>query len=221
MRPSDPVNRIMSEPAVSIDLGAPAAEVMRLFAVHPFHHLPVVDREKVVGMLSSADVLKLEAFLPKRGKPSAEFVNQHLHIGQLMRRPPITVAGTQPVEQATRLMAQHGIHALPVTDSNDKLVGIITTTDIINAVLHKDQCSGALGAAIMEAPGDVAPPAAIAAQEREASLHAQSRLRALEEVLVAADRYVHAGQDQNLHRVLVKAINKAKDESADMLRDRL
>ena len=241
MRPSDPVNRFMTEPAVSIDLGSPAAEVLRLFSVHAFHHLPVIDRGKVVGMLSSADVLKLEAFLPKRGGTSPDFLNQRLRIDQLMRQPPITVAGTQSVEQATTLMTKHGIHALPVIDSNDKVLGIITTTDIISAVLHTNQRSSAQGTSTTEAEREAAPLEVSPAQMREAArlataaadlsddsgkmaralLHAESRLRVLENVLVSADRYVHAGQDQNLHRLLVKAIAKAKEGSAGTLRHRL
>ncbi|MFZ1099667.1 MAG: CBS domain-containing protein [Steroidobacteraceae bacterium] len=241
MHPTDPVNRFMTEPAVSIELGSPAAEVLRLFSVHPFHHLPVVDRGKVVGMLSSADVLRLEAFLPKRGGTSSDFLNQRLHIAQLMRQPPITVAGNQSVEQATILMTKHGIHALPVIDSNDNLLGIITTTDIISALLHTDQRSSAHGTSTMETESDATPREVSPAQMREAAqlaataahlsddmgkmaralLHAESRLRVLEDVLVSADRYVHAGQDQNLHRLLVKAITKAKESSAGTLRQRL
>jgi acetoin utilization protein AcuB len=241
MRPSDPVNRFMTAPAVSIDLSSPAAEVLRLFSVHPFHHLPVVDRGKVVGMLSSADVLKLEAFLPKRGGTSADFLNQRVHIDQLMRQPPITVAANQSVEQATTLMTKHGIHALPVTDSSDKLLGIITTTDIISAVLHTDQGSSAHGRSTTDAESEAASREVSPAQMREAAqlaataadlsddsgkmaralLHAEARLRVLENVLVSADRYVHAGQDQNLHRSLVKAITKAKEASAGTLRHRL
>lgn len=238
MRPSDPVNRFMTEPAVSIDLASPAAEVLRLFSVHPFHHLPVVERGKVVGMLSSADVLKLEAFLPKHGGISAEFLNQRLHIEQLMRRPPITIAGTQSVELATTLMTKHGIHALPVTDSSDKLLGIITTTDIISAMLHANQYSSAQDTSTTEAESAATPLEVTPAQMREATqlataaadltddkgkmaralLHAESRLRVLENVLVSADRYVHAGQDQHLHRLLVKAIAKAKEGSVGTLR---
>jgi len=242
MRLSDPVNRLMTEPAVSIELGSPAAEVLRLFSVYPFHHLPVVDRGKVVGMLSSADVLKLEGFLPRSGGTSSTtFLNQRLHIERLMRQPPITVAGNQSVEQATTLMAKHGIHALPVTDSSDKLLGIITTTDIISAALQAEPSGSARGPSTTQAgreavalevsptemreAGQLAAAAVEFSDERgkmaRALLHVESRLRLLENVLASADRYVHAGQDEGLHRSLVKAINKAKEGSAGTLRQRL
>ncbi len=241
MRGSDPVNRLMTEPVVAIDVNAPAGEILRLFAAHPFHHLPVVDGAKVVGMLSSADVLKLEAFLPRHGAASADFLDQRLRIEQLMRRPPITVSGTQSVEQAMSLMTRYGIHALPVTDSHDKLLGIITTTDIIAAVLDADRHAGPHGAGTTGAQTTAALPAVSAAQASEAAelavaaaergddsgkmaralLHAQTRLRLLEQVLASADRYVHGGQDQGLHRALVSAIARAKAGAAGTLRQRL
>jgi CBS domain-containing protein len=134
-------------------------------------------------------------------------------------------------------MTKHGIHALPVTDSNDKLLGIITTTDIISAALHTNQPGSARDTDRTEAESEAAPRVVSPAQMREAArlaatavdfsddrgkiaralLHSESRLRVLENVLVSADRYVHAGQDQNLHRLLVKAITKAKESSAPIL----
>ena len=239
MHPSDPVNRFMTEPAVSIALRSPAAEVLRLFSAHPFHHLPVVEDAKVVGMLSSADVLKVEAFLPKDGRNPADFLNQRLHIDQLMRKPPITVSGTMSVETAADLMIKHGIHALPVVDVHDHLLGILTTTDIINAVLHANGRSAVSRIGTTSEGGAAAPLALSPTAMREAAqlaakaadcdddcgrlaralLHAQARLRVLDNVLVSAERYVHAGQDQTLHGLLLKAIARAKEGGTDSLGD--
>ena len=241
MRGSDPVNRYMTEPAVSIDVRAPAAEILRLFATHAFHHLPVVDEGRVVGMLSSADVLKLEAFLPRRDAASTELLNRRLHIDQLMRRPPITVSGTQPIERAVSLMTQHGIHALPVIEGSDRLLGILTTTDIIAAVLKAERRAGVQGPELSRTagegvgaamrPGEMRAALALAATAAvrddetgklaQALLQSEARLRALEDVLTSAERYVHAGQDQGLHRLLVKAITRAKQSEAGTLRQRL
>ena len=61
------VGRVMTEAVLSIDVEESAGAVLRLFAGYPLHHLPVLNGQKVVGMLSSADVMKLEAFLPPYG----------------------------------------------------------------------------------------------------------------------------------------------------------
>src|SRR5512135_3331636 len=65
MRAEEPVSRIMTEAVVVIEADRPVSEALECFMQYGFHHLPVVRRGRLVGMLSSADVLKLESFLPR------------------------------------------------------------------------------------------------------------------------------------------------------------
>jgi signal-transduction protein with cAMP-binding, CBS, and nucleotidyltransferase domain len=65
MRPDEPISRIMTEAVVAIEVDRPVSEVLDCFLQYPIHHLPVVQLGKLVGMLSSADVMKLEFFVPK------------------------------------------------------------------------------------------------------------------------------------------------------------
>lgn len=228
MRKSEPVNRLMTEEVLSIDVNAAAGEILRYFAEYPIHHLPVVDGNKVVGMLSSADVLKLDAFLPKHGDP-IEYLDSHVRIEQIMRRPPITVSAHAAVEQAASLMAKHGIHALPVvTEPDEHLLGIITTTDIIHAALHSDRDgktktdeSPNRHSQPYPSPSQMQRALSFAAQHvstegeqgelARALLYAESRRQSLESVLSSAERYIRAGQDERLHTALLKAIDKARE----------
>jgi hypothetical protein len=66
---------IMTAEVLSIDIRESITEAMRLFASYPVHHLPVVDDTGVIGILSSADMLKLEHFLPKSGRQLPDAVN--------------------------------------------------------------------------------------------------------------------------------------------------
>lgn len=228
MRHSEPVNRLMTEKVLAIEISAPAGEILRYFAEYPVHHLPVVDKNLVVGMLSSADVLKLEAFLPKGGDPIG-YLNTHVRIDQIMRQPPITIGPHAAVEQAASLMARHGIHALPVVSEPDgHLLGIITTTDIISAAIRHDSRGGEqsvpsrsprpLSHAQMQEALSLAKQSASAEGEQgalaRALLYAESRQKTLDAVLVCAERYVRAGQDERLHTTLLRAIEKAREESS-------
>lgn len=227
MLAQEPVNRFMTEAVLSIDVNSRAGDILRLFAGYPVHHLPVVDKTKVVGMLSSADLLKIVCFVPKHVRSAEEYLDQHINVATLMRHPVISVLPRQSVEEAARLMAAHGIHALPVTDSDDNLLGIITTSDIMHAALYPerrgDRQDGSpktaavrLSAAELDRALHLAG-AAVETNEEDgmiarALLHSQSRLRALENVLSCADRYLRAGQDERLHAQLSKAIGRARDE---------
>ena len=227
---AEPVRDFMTQAVLSIERHSPAGEVLRHFSEYPVHHLPVVDQSKVVGMLSSADVMKIEMFLPRAGMNSYEYLNRNVSIEKLMRQPAITIRGDQSLESAAHLMAENGVHALPVTDHDDYLIGIITTTDIMHAALHPDAANDSRQArAAAEESHDLtdeqlaealrlATTTSTAEGERgrlsRALLHMRRRLVQLEHVRACAERYLHAGQDTKLHTELLKALKEAGRQSA-------
>jgi CBS domain-containing protein len=223
MHPSDPVNRLMTAAVLTVDIDDPAGEVLRLFAAYPVHHLPVLDQQKVVGMLSSADVMKLELFLPKGGKSPIEYLNQRMKVRPLLRGPVLTILPHESVETAAQLMAKHGVHSLAVVNSQDNLLGIITTTDVMHAVLggHEEvqvQESAVVSAieperirlSAQELDGAMAVARASTVGEAElvhrALVYLHARVALLEQLRRIASRFVQAGQDQQLHSALCKTL---------------
>jgi nucleotide-binding universal stress UspA family protein/CBS domain-containing protein len=81
-------------------------------------HLPVVDGERIVGMLSDADL----------GPHVGQLERTRVHVAMTPR--PITVSAAAGVEEAARLMLTHRVRALPVIDGA-RLVGVISSTDIL------------------------------------------------------------------------------------------
>jgi CBS domain-containing protein len=236
MHSADPVNRFMTEPVLTVDINDGAGEVLRMFTGYPVHHLPVLNQQEVVGMLSTADVMKLDLFLPKGGKSPIDYLNERMKVSQLVRRPVITVQSHQSVETAARLMAENGVHALPVVDAKNQLLGIISTTDLIAAALMNN---GACPTRANSNPRDAEPrhirlnaehlreaTAAAAAKAGtdadpdfvyEALTYMRARVVLLEEVRHIASRYMQAGEDQRLHSALRKAldaVNRSEEQGA-------
>lgn len=107
------------------------------FLIHyeKIRHLPVVERRKLVGIVSDRDLYK--ALGPKSNSKVVEANqdNTQLHIVSqkvmhIMHRGVYTVTPNTSASEAAAMMATHRIGALPVTE-NDKLVGIVSTTDIL------------------------------------------------------------------------------------------
>jgi CBS domain-containing membrane protein len=65
-----------------------------------------------------------------------DLLDTRVTVAQLVRRPTITILADQTVQEAAELMAGHGIHALPVVDAQQHLLGIVTTSDLIAAALR-------------------------------------------------------------------------------------
>jgi len=160
-----------------------------------------------------------------------EYLSWRFRIDQLMRQPAITIGPRESIETAASLMAKHGIHALPVTNSRQKLIGIVTTTDIMNAALHPEpraagpapagtQTSAAdatIGSSQMQSALSLAAAACGGEDDRaqiaRALLNACARLKQLEALRRWADRYVHLRQDEYLHDALLKAIEQTRSQS--------
>lgn len=223
MHANDPVNRIMSDPVLTVGPDESMAVVLRLFMSHSVHHLPVVERGQVIGMLSSADMMKLPWSM-QAAAPALDGWNEaRWPVKEYMRCPVTTVTAHETIQRAAELMAVNGIHCLPVVDSNAQLTGIITTTDIMHDCLEplvdvplidadmakrfplSDTRVAAALASARKAVNTRHDPYDIAATLL--SLH--QRASSLEQVATAAKRYLNAGQDESLHAKLRSAIDRA------------
>jgi CBS domain-containing membrane protein len=219
------VRHIMTAPVLSIDVREPITEAIRLFADHPVHHVPVVDGEVVKGMLSTADMLKLEHFLPQPGAPvSAAVLNGRFKIDRLMRSPVFAAALGDSIAEAASRMVKHAVHALPVLDDGDRLLGIVTTTDIMQALLHGigirrsvDRPDGGTRPTelTLRRSIEAANAAVLAGADADgvaaSMLYLNERNAFLEALRVDVARYVRGGQDERLHSKLLRDLDKLED----------
>ncbi len=237
MRAEEPVSRIMTETVVVIDAEQPISEAYACFFQYPIHHLPVVSEGKLAGMLSSSDVMKLEFVVPKNASDRATYLDERFTIRQLMRAPVSSLKPQVGVGAAGEMLIQSGVHAAPVVDESDHVIGIVTTSDIIRALVHGPPRRGS-----MPLRGPLQPSAEEAGEEphyhpRPSSeemttalstaellqrenrdlrflgktiRYLDQRRRHLEKVLELADRFLISGQDERVHALLLKAIHAAK-----------
>ena len=110
------------------------------FLIHyeRIRHLPVVEKGKVIGIVSDRDLYKAlgpksnsSAFEVSAGKNSVELHMTSTKVRHIMRRGVITVKRETSAAEAAALMADNKIGALPVVDKDRKLVGILSSTDIL------------------------------------------------------------------------------------------
>jgi len=94
-----------------------------------FRRTPVVDNGKLVGILTERDIREHTGYL------------ESTRVDAAMRTALITVGPGATVEDAARLMLQHKIGGLPIVDEG-RLVGIVTTSDLLKAFLNVVQAAG-------------------------------------------------------------------------------
>jgi CBS domain-containing protein len=138
MRKNEPISTVMTRNPITVNLTNRPSDVRHLFAEHRFHHLPVVDGEKLVGIVSSSDVLRYFADAwgsDERALDAA--VDAQYTIGQWMIPAPRTVLDNATVRDAVRELAGGDIHAVPVQDADGNLKGIVTSTDLLQYLLDQ------------------------------------------------------------------------------------
>lgn len=211
----EPVNRLMTEPVLSVEIDDKPSEVFRLLAAYQVHHLPVVRAGRLVGMISSADLMKIDFLVPRTPHLRREYLDSHFKIAQFMHATVVTAGPTTSVEEAARLMVRHGIHAVPVVGAEDRLLGIVTTTDIMNAGLHSGlgpRHAATRGSAPQAGGGGAASDELARMAGDCERLGAQ--VKQLERIRHAAERYLRGGQDERLHAELTLALQAADAQDA-------
>jgi acetoin utilization protein AcuB len=92
------------------------------------HHIPVVnENDKVVGILTRRD-LKIAGM---------HFGEANVEVSEVMHSPVVTVAPGELLVEATQQMIDNRIGGLPVLDTDGQLVGILTETDLLRALIDQ------------------------------------------------------------------------------------
>ena len=106
-------------------------EALRLTGQRGIRHLPVLDGDRLVGMVSDRDLKRAMASTATSLEAhELRYLLDHLRVRQFMTGAVITIGPMFPIEDAARLMVLEKIGALPVTDG-DRLVGLVTESDVL------------------------------------------------------------------------------------------
>lgn len=123
------IRRVMTSNPTTVGPDDTAAQARKVIESNGIHHLPVVVDGKLVGILSSSDFLKLHVL---RGQPEAlEAVQVH----QIMEADPVTLDTSADLIDVAAKLTEGGFHAVPVVEEDGTLVGIVTSSDLINHLL--------------------------------------------------------------------------------------
>ena len=127
------VGDIMTRQVVTVSMDAPLAQIRTLFCEHGFHHLVVVDRGRVIGVISDRDMYRnLSPFLGNalmERRQDEETLNRRAH--QIMSRKPVVAEPLMTASEAAQRMLDEHVPCLPVVTPEMRLRGIVTWRDLL------------------------------------------------------------------------------------------
>jgi CBS-domain-containing membrane protein len=140
------VKDVMSTHVIAVRQGASYKDMAAMLHDQRVSAFPVIDDDnKVIGVVSEADLLTKDAF--DAAPPGAlEGMLRHrehakasaVTAGELMTKPPVTVGPDVPVTQAARLMYSRRIKRLPVISDDGTLIGIVSRADVLSVYGRPD-----------------------------------------------------------------------------------
>nr|WP_299174325.1 CBS domain-containing protein [uncultured Allomuricauda sp.] len=138
MKKNVPVSKIMTKDLVTLTVNDDLTTAEKYFKQYGIRHIPVVSGNSILGMLSLTDLLRISfADAVDETEDSVDtMVYNMFTISQVMARDVISVSPTTTIREVAQFLAQKEFHALPIAEDG-KLVGIVTTTDLINYLLEQ------------------------------------------------------------------------------------
>jgi CBS domain-containing protein len=132
MRTSD----VMSSPVVTVPPDAPLKAVAAILVEHGISAVPVVDDgDRLVGIVSEADLLTLEA----RHRPDSAARHGPPHTArEVMTQSVYTLTQDTDAAAAARMMLRHNLKSVPVV-AGDRVVGIVARRDLLRLIARADQ----------------------------------------------------------------------------------
>ncbi|MAG32338.1 MAG: CBS domain-containing protein [Deltaproteobacteria bacterium] len=132
MKKNEKITKILTRGVVTTHVGEKVSDVRKLFAKNGFHHVPVVSGKKLVGLLSSTDILGISVEgLGSDDRSMDAYLDHQFSIEGLMQTDLQTLPLESTIADAADALSDGRFHAIPIIDADGSLLGLVTSTDLI------------------------------------------------------------------------------------------
>ena len=118
------IREAMTPSPTTVAPNTTAADTARAMKSENVGSLPIVEDGRLVGVVTDRDLAI---------RVLAEAKSADTPIGEIASKDVVTVDPQQSLEEAARLMAEHQVRRVPVTEEDGKLVGILAQADVAQA----------------------------------------------------------------------------------------
>jgi acetoin utilization protein AcuB len=150
----------MTREVVILSPQTTVAEALAVCRERRIRHLPVIEDGRLVGIVSDRD---LRSAAPAFGDPDRAAALEKMRVADVMATEVTTARPDDPIEVAANCMREGKIGCLPVVE-DDRLVGIITASDVMRALVYlvgANEPGSRLEVLLPDRPGMLAGAAAV------------------------------------------------------------
>lgn len=130
------VKEVMTTKLITVQADTLLKDVQDIFSREPIHHLPVLnDKKQFAGIISNADLMLLLDWGTKLNLPASLRKNSFLLTSNfardIMETNVMKIGPEDTIRKCVQIFSENFFRALPVIDESEKLLGIITTFDLM------------------------------------------------------------------------------------------
>jgi acetoin utilization protein AcuB len=123
----------MQAPVLTLPESATLQRAWELFNQKGFRHIPVLNKaQQLCGLVSERDLLRATSTMVLDHPLDEQRV-----VAEVMTRRVLTVGPMTEVRELAAAMTGHKVGAMPVLDSEETLVGIVTLVDILQVIMNR------------------------------------------------------------------------------------
>ena len=119
---NEPLSAIMTTDIVTVSPDDNLDAVKEILFTQRIHHVPVVDGPKLVGIITSYDIMKLNMKFEDYSST---------RVRDVMTTKVVTLEPHEKIGAASQVFLRHLFHGIPIVDDAGNLAGIVTTHDIM------------------------------------------------------------------------------------------
>jgi CBS domain-containing membrane protein len=133
----------MTRDVVTVDENDTLVNLLGSLKALCFRHLPVTDDDRLIGLITETDLLGIAAsnLLPHHAAQDRA-LQERVRVRDIMVRDVVTVSPDSSLKEAGRLLLKQRFGCLPVVDANSQLLGILTMSDFVKAIVHAGVSQG-------------------------------------------------------------------------------
>jgi CBS domain-containing protein len=133
-----PVSTIMTHSVICLKKEDNLEDAKYLLKMHHIRHIPIVSGKSIIGMLSKTDLQRIGLWYDDDvdNDSISTLVRTKTTIEEVMTKKLTCISSSTSVKKVAEILAKEEFHALPIVDNNI-LIGIVTTTDLINFLLRQ------------------------------------------------------------------------------------
>lgn len=139
------VSEVMSRDPVTVQTGSSVRRALRLLAAHGVTSLPVVDdKDRILGLVSEVDLIRgrlhaaAQGFTSTKPAPSVDAHSGQVAVGDVMTHCTVLVHPATDLLEVVRIFGSSQYKSLPVVDSADRVVGMVSRSDLVQVLARED-----------------------------------------------------------------------------------